>query len=112
MELCSAAERALNYMHTGNAAVIATRVMKPLWVGNAVVHDGMPCFNTNIVSLRPNSPLSVILQQWPYDNVQHQPKTCSAASQIFAYGIVHFNVSLFILDSYYFTILSFRRSQR
>ncbi len=95
VELCSVAERALNYMHTGNAAVISTTVMNPLWIGNAVVQDGLPCLNRNIVSLHANSQVSVIKQHWPYHQARQQPKTSSSAAQIFAYDLSHFNVSIF-----------------
>jgi hypothetical protein len=86
------AERALNYMHTGNVAVIATSVMNPLWVGNAIICDGLPCFNSKIVSLRHNT-VSVVVDRWPFDHVRHHPKTSSKAAQIFSYGTSHFNVS-------------------
>jgi hypothetical protein len=95
VELCSASERALNYMHTGNAAVISTTVMNPLWIGHAVVHDGLPCLNRNIISLHTNSQVSIIKERWPYHHVRRQPMTCSSAAQIFAYDIGHFNVSIF-----------------
>ena len=93
VELCSAAEHALNYMHTGNTAVIATSVMKPLWVGNAIIQDGLPCFNPHIVSIKVNSPVSVMAENWPYDEAKYQPKSSSSACQIFTYGNGHFNVS-------------------
>ena len=32
VELMSVAEHALNYMHTGNTAVIATSIMNALWI--------------------------------------------------------------------------------
>lgn len=92
VELCSVAERALNYMHTGNAAVIVKSVMNPLWIGNAIVRDGMPCLNTNMVSMMMKS-VSVIAETWPFDHVRHQPKTSSKACQIYSYGLGHFNVS-------------------
>src|SRR6266550_6801092 len=94
VELCSVAERAFNYMHTGNAAVISTTVMNPLWIGNAVVHDGLPCLNRNIVSLHASSQVSIIKQRWPYHQALQQPKTSSSAAQIFAYDLGHFNVSI------------------
>jgi hypothetical protein len=37
VELCVSLERALNFMHTGNAAVITTTLMNPLWIGLAIV---------------------------------------------------------------------------
>jgi hypothetical protein len=96
VELCSVAERALNYMHTGNAAVIATSVMNPLWVGNAIVRDGLPCFNTNIVALNHGSPVAIIREKWPFDMIRHHPKSSSKAAQIFTFGIGHFNVSTLV----------------
>ena len=51
VEFCSVVERALNYMHTGNAAVILQDVMNPLWVGRALLVDGFPCFNSSPVQL-------------------------------------------------------------
>ena len=109
VELCSVAERALNYMHTGNTAVISTTVMNPLWIGNAVVHDGLPCFNKNIISLHGNSQVqvSIIKERWPYNQAKLQPKTSSSAAQIFAYDISHFNVSI----SPFCNIPPFRASQ-
>lgn len=92
VELCSTAERALNYMHTGNTAVISTSVMKPLWVGNAIIRDGLPCFNPKIVSIKVNSPVSVFSENWPYDEARYQPKSSSSACQLFSYDISHFNV--------------------
>lgn len=95
VEVCCAAERALNYMHTGNTAVIATSVMNPLWIGRSIVRDGLPCFNpqiVNIVQLSDRSKVVVIARKWPYDNVKHQPKSCSGRSQILTYGLPHYNV--------------------
>ena len=98
VELCAAAERALNYMHTGNTAVIATSVMKPLWVGNAIIRDGLPCFNPQIVSMKVNAPISVFAENWPYDEARYQPKSSSLACQLFSYGPgnSHFNVSCWV----------------
>ena len=80
-------------MHTGNAAVITTSVMNPLWVGNAIIRDGLPCFNPNIVTLRHRGPVEIVAEKWPYDLDRQQPKTSSKAAQIFAYGLPHFSVS-------------------
>jgi hypothetical protein len=49
VELCAVLERALNYMHTGNVKVIATSVMNPMWIGNALLEDGLPCLNPSIL---------------------------------------------------------------
>jgi hypothetical protein len=37
LELCSALECTLNYMHTRNAKVLSTGLMKPLWLVNSLL---------------------------------------------------------------------------
>ena len=91
VELCASVERALNYMHTGNAAVIATSLMNPLWLGLSVVQDGLACVNMRLV---PSFTRSVVIndQEWPY-NKARQPKSASKGSQLRNYGQEHYNVS-------------------
>ena len=91
VELCSSAERALNFMHTGNVAVIATSAMNPLWIGLSLIHDGLPCFNTSIVPTLGSSIL-VNKREWPC-NSRHQPRSASQCAQIRTYSEGHFNVS-------------------
>lgn len=95
VELCSVAERALNYMHTGNASVIATRVMNPLWIGRSIVQDGIPCLNGQMIN---NNLLFnrvvVSPETWPYDVAKHQPVTSSQRAQVLTYGEAHYKVSL------------------
>jgi hypothetical protein len=93
VELCAVAERALNYMHTGNVAVIATTIMNPLWIGRAITQDGIPCFNPRYVNTGPSSQLVVYPEHWPYNNSKHQPLTSSKRSQILTYSEAHFKVS-------------------
>jgi hypothetical protein len=93
VELASAAERALNYMHTGNTAVIATSVMNPLWIGRSIVRDGCPCLNPKIVSASSNTRITFCERKWPWDDVKHKPKTSSDRAQILMYDANHFNVS-------------------
>jgi hypothetical protein len=93
VELCSVAERALNYMHTGNVAVIATRVMNPLWIGRAIIQDGIPCINPKYVNIGLSSQLVIYAEQWPYNNSKYQPLTCSNRAQTLTYGDTHFRVS-------------------
>ena len=75
VELMSVAEHALNYMHTGNTAVIATSVMNALWIGRSIVQDGLPCLNQKIVSLSSNAWITFSEKKWPWDDVKHKPKT-------------------------------------
>jgi hypothetical protein len=90
VELCSALERALNFMHTGNVSVIATSAMNPLWIGLSVIHDGHPCINPAIVPTFTSSVL-VNASRWPR-NKSGQVTSASKGSQIRTYGPGHFNV--------------------
>ena len=96
VELCSVVERALNYMHTGNAAVIATTVMNPLWIGRAVVKDGFPCLNSNVVDVINNKQVYPKANQWPFNDLLRRPHSSSRRSHILTYGESHFNVRTFL----------------
>lgn len=86
VELCSCLERALNFMHTGNTAVIASSVMNPLWIGLAIIHDGHPCLNSRIIPTLTGSTL-VNNAEWPY-NKRQEPRSGSKGSQVRQYGRV------------------------
>jgi hypothetical protein len=90
VELCSAAERALNFMHTGNVSVIATSAMNPLWIGLSIIHDGHPCINPHIVPTLTSYPF-VNRSRWPFNN-KGQPTSASRGAQLRTYGQRHFNV--------------------
>jgi hypothetical protein len=94
VELCACVERALNYMHTGNAAVISTTLMNPLWIGMSIVQDGLPCLNHTIIPAQSRTCM-VIDYKWPH-NDKLQPKSASRVSQIRNYGEGHFNVSVYL----------------
>lgn len=93
VEFCSVIERALNFMHTGNTAVIATSVMNPLWIGLALVKDGFPCLNAQIARLVDGKHVEIKAGRWPLSRLLHQPQSSSRRSQLFNYGESHFNVS-------------------
>lgn len=95
--MCSVAERALNYMHTGNVAVIATSVMNPLWIGHSIVNDGIPCFNPRTVYIDRYGLPIVSKSHWPYDSIIQQPKSSANKSQRYAYGTQLGQVSFHIL---------------
>lgn len=92
VEFCSVLERALNFMHTGNTAVIATTVMNPLWIGRAILKDGFPCLNPKIVQIVNSKHVQIDAVQWPQDFRHHRPHSSSRRSQILTYGESHFNV--------------------
>jgi hypothetical protein len=100
VEICSVAERALNYMHTGNAAVIATSVMNPLWIGMSIIQDGLPCFNPKYVVTAHGNRIQVLPDVWPYNLKKHQPLCSSQRSQVLTYGESYFNVSDRLLSTF------------
>lgn len=87
VEMCSVAERALNYMHTGNVAVIATTIMNPLWIGQAIIQDGMPCYNPQMVTIDGSGVMRANRDMWPYDPNTHQPRSSARASQLYVYNL-------------------------
>ena len=96
IELCSVAERALNYLHTGNGKVLSTAVMRPLWISKALVEHGLPAFSPTIrVGETLSDPFTVVAEEWPFDEAIHQPLSASKRSQILTYGLSHFSVSAF-----------------
>jgi hypothetical protein len=94
IEMCSVAERAFNYMHTGNVAVIATTVMNPLWIGQAIIVDGMPSFNPQMVQINGRGLIQVDKNLWPYDRAIQQPRTSSKTSQTYVYNNTVAKVSI------------------
>lgn len=95
VEFCSVVERAVNFMHTGNTAVIATTVMNPLWIGRALVKDGFPSINSDIVDIsQKDYRIKIDGQKWPFDKTRHQPHSSSRRSHLLTYGESHFNVSI------------------
>jgi hypothetical protein len=93
VELSSVVERALNYMHTGNTAVLATTVMNPLWIARALVKDGFPCINTDIIKIVNYKHIIIDPKLWPFDETLHRPYSSSRRSHTLTYGEPHFNVS-------------------
>lgn len=99
IELCSVLERALNFMHTGNAAVIATTVMTPLWIGRAILKDGFPCLNMKIIQIS-GSYIQIDAKRWPFNPKLNGPHSSSRRAQILTYGESHFSVSNLLAPAY------------
>lgn len=98
VDLCSVIERGINYMHTGNAAVIATSVMNPLWIGQALIQDGIPCLNPKVVNTLMATYITICHEHWPYDETFNLPKCSSRKAQVTTYGEAHYNVSHILLS--------------
>lgn len=100
IEVCASVERALNYMITGHAKVIATGLMNPMWIGHSVMQDGLPCFNPRLVKFwkdlskqRSTLKLKIGYEDWPMDKRGLICASASKRTQIFNYGENHFAVS-------------------
>jgi hypothetical protein len=96
VELCAVLERALNYMHTGNVKVIATSVMNPMWIGQALLEDGLPCLNPSIVRF--------FSQTWELSAMEMKPtysagvpNTAAKRVILYNYNATVYNVSIFRL---------------
>ena len=96
IELVSCAERALNYLQTGNPAVICTSIMNPLWIGRSIIHDGCPSFNPEIVTLYSSKMPVIKHAAWPYDSTRYMPQSSAEKALIFRFGDSTAGVSLFL----------------
>ena len=81
VELCSVVERALNFMHTGNTAVLLTRLMSPLWTSQGLLKDGWPCFNRELVRFGSAQRIEWKIKQWPFDKRTRKPISAAYAGQ-------------------------------
>jgi hypothetical protein len=82
-------------MHTGNAAVIETSLINPLWIGLGIAQDGIACINTKLIPVF-TSALVINDAEWPYNN-KEEPKSVSKGSQLRNYGEGHFHVSFSLI---------------
>lgn len=95
VELSSVLERALNVAHTGNVRVIATSLMNPLLVGRSLLDHGTPTFSQSVIMGHTAKDSVFITEaEWPCHSSSKLPLTSSKRSQIFNYGINHWEVSL------------------
>lgn len=73
IELCSIAERALNFIHMGNTSVLLSRLMKPLWTSLGLLRDGWPSFNPRLVHFNDKKSLDILIKRWPFDEKKRVP---------------------------------------
>lgn len=96
IELMSQAERAYNYVHTGNTKCLTSTSMGNTWLSPSVIHDGMPCINKSVIKLSLNgeaSRVNVQSSKWPVSPDLHVPYLSSKASILFYLGPYSWNVS-------------------
>ncbi|KAG2045993.1 hypothetical protein BDR06DRAFT_1015119 [Suillus hirtellus] len=91
IELCSVLERALAYAHTGNTKVIATSLMRPLWLVQSLLEHGLPTFSPSVrFAAPPSIPVTISPADWPTLTNMKVPAIASKRSQILTYGNDHF----------------------
>jgi hypothetical protein len=98
IELCSVLERTLAYVHTENAKVLVTSLMRPFWLVQSLLQQGIPMLSTKIwIS---SSPLMMLITvspaDWPTLTDMRVPAISSKQSQILTYSQGHFEVSCFM----------------
>jgi hypothetical protein len=87
VELSAVLERALNYMHTSNAKVLATTVMRPLWISQALVQHGLPALSPIIrTGTTMTDPITVAAPDWPVNPANLHPFSAANRSQVYTYG--------------------------
>ncbi|TFK59308.1 hypothetical protein BDN72DRAFT_865263, partial [Pluteus cervinus] len=91
VELTAVLERTLAYAHTGNAKVLSTRLMAPLWILTSLLEQGLPVLDPNHVRFHFGGeyPLSYPLNRWPL-LPGYQPVSASRRVQELTYGNLHF----------------------
>jgi len=92
VELCSVVERSLNFLHTGNTAVLLTRLMTPLWTSLGLLRDGWPCFNPELVHFGDGKRVGWKIKQWPFYKKTRRPISAAYAGQSFYHGTSHAEV--------------------
>ena len=94
VELLSAAERCLNFAHTGAAKVLNRNLMWHMWVTRGILDNGFPAFWPGLVIAGEarTSPF-VELSRWPLaTHPENMPLLASKRSQELTYGLPHFLV--------------------
>ncbi|KAG2063361.1 hypothetical protein BDR04DRAFT_1163843 [Suillus decipiens] len=95
VELCSVLERTLAYAHTGNARVIASQLMRPLWLVQSLLEQGLPTFAPSVrLATSISNPISISSADWPTSDNLNVPAIASKRSQVLTYGNDHFEARL------------------
>ncbi|KAG1849455.1 hypothetical protein DFJ58DRAFT_729535 [Suillus subalutaceus] len=95
IELCSILECTLAYAHTGNSKVIATSLMRPLWLVKSLLEQGLPTFTPSVqFSHTPCVPVAISPSEWPTLTNMNVPTITSKRSQILTYGNDHFEACI------------------
>lgn len=97
VELISALERSLAYAHTGNAKVLSTSLMHPLWLSRGIIDQGMPSLSPILSPVLQSTNVPVIDSSiWPDGGGGRFPAIASKRAQILTYGEGHYAVRIYI----------------
>ena len=99
LEFACALERLLAYAHTGNAKVLSSAVMRPLYMIPSLLTMGLPTIKQAIYHLPfQNATLFTIQEElWPLNKSLKGPAICSKRSQTLTYDETQFLVSALLL---------------
>ncbi|KAI9430746.1 hypothetical protein H4582DRAFT_2086078 [Lactarius indigo] len=93
LELLAALERTVCYCHTGNAACLATSLMRPLGLSQGLIKDGfpmlMPVFKERNLLEAAKRGLHVDERRWPMKD--GHPAIASRKAQEVTYSLQHFH---------------------
>ncbi|KAG2127667.1 hypothetical protein DEU56DRAFT_758552 [Suillus clintonianus] len=91
IELCSVLEHTLAYGHTSNARVLAARLMRPLWLIQSLLEQGLPTFTPAVrITTAINNPIMISAADWPTLDNLNVPAIASKRLQVLFYGNDHF----------------------
>lgn len=94
LEFLSALERTEAYAHTGNAKVLSSAVMNPLFLARGIVEHGMPTIVKGIYTLpfQGATPFAISTSSWPLTANHRRPAICSKPTHCLNYGEDHYMV--------------------
>ncbi|KAI6043289.1 hypothetical protein EDC04DRAFT_2600330 [Pisolithus marmoratus] len=101
IEVMSMLEQMLNFTHTGNTAVLSTRLMDWAWLLLGLLSDGFPALSDTFIAHGALSmgQVTVRWHEWPVEAETWQPMMSSKWAQQLTYGEVHYEkLTSFIAD--------------
>ncbi|KAG2335389.1 hypothetical protein BDR05DRAFT_954111, partial [Suillus weaverae] len=102
VELCSVLERTLAYAHTGNARVLASKLMRPLWLVQSLLEQGLPTFAPSVrMTSSISNPIAISSADWPTSDNLNVPAIASKRSQAYKAGF-HIELSINKLSPHVF----------
>ncbi|KAF7973291.1 hypothetical protein HWV62_15669 [Athelia sp. TMB] len=106
VELASVLERTFAFAHTGNVRVIASKLMNSLLVGYCLIEHGTPLFHKCLnMGSTATDRVHIPPELWPCSRATKQPFVGSKRSQIFNYGVEHWEVFYAVMRMRYASVI-------